>query len=145
MKDIELFAPEFEHNTKIPDYFWADRLTPVKYFGYTSSVRMRVFEIDVYNKRGKEKEVIQRFNDLKQKCMDMFVDMRSSDSTEPLWSSNVWDNKIVIECLTETGETIFVGYYDFNYSIGKAIYSRDGRIGRPYCVNPSNSKEGRAE
>lgn len=131
----DLYASEMSN--KLPDYFWADRLTPINFYGYTSSVRERVYELGY---RDEDNESRQRFMDLKQKVMEMYVDM-SREGEEPNWVRDVWDNKIVIECKTETGETIFVGWYDNECSIGKSMYSRDSRTPRPYCVNPSEVKK----
>ena len=126
---------------KIPDYFWADRLTPINFYGYTSSVRDVFFRIQTQGDKDVDKENIQRFHDLKRKCMAMCVDMRRPNETEPMWQKDVWDNKIVIECKTETGDTIFVGFYDIIYSIGKSMYSRDGRTARPYRSVEDPAKE----
>jgi hypothetical protein len=123
---------------KLPDFFWADRLTPVNFYGYTSSVRDTLFEIEANTEREKEanSEMIQRFHDLKRKCMSMEVDMAFKKGeeaiTNPDWRTDIWDNKIVIECKTEEGNSIFVGFYDFTYSIGLSVYSVDGRIAKPY-------------
>lgn len=108
---------------ELPDYFWADRLTPINYYRYKSVVRDRIYEVRAasFEERLMNEEAIRRFNDLKKKCMTMSVDI--SDSEEPNWRSDLWDNKIVIECETETGERIFVGFYDFTYSIGKSVSS----------------------
>ena len=106
---------------KLPDYFWADRLTPINYYRYRSSVQDRFFEVRVLSEEEKvlHQEVIRRFNDLKKKCMTMSVNINDLD--QPDWTTDLWDNKIVIECRTELGETIFVGFSDFTYSIGKSV------------------------
>lgn len=120
---------------KLPDFFWADRLTPVNFYGYVSSTREDIFVMDVNKDSGDDNymEYVQRFNDLKRKCMAMCIDMRRRKTdVDPVWVKDRWDNKIVIECKTETGATIFIGYYDFTYTIGISVWSKDGRIPRPY-------------
>lgn len=124
---------------KLPDFFWADRLTPINYYGYISSVRDVVYEVSADTEREKEENMasIQRFHDLKRKCMatELDVSIKKGDGelvVMPNWQTDIWDNKIVIECKTEEGNTIFVGFYDFTYSIGLSIYSVDGRRPQPY-------------
>ncbi len=116
---------------ELPEFFWADRLTPVNYYGYTSATREVFCEI---NANEEFPHIVNRFHDLKRKCMAMCVDVASDSDKEPVWSKDVWDNKIVIECKTETGATIYVGFYDFTYSIGLSMHSRDRSEPRPYRV-----------
>ena len=116
----------------LPDYFLVDRLTPVAFYGYTSSVSEdgKVYEItDIHS--CKDTEAIARFHDLKRKCLSMCVDMRREGDPDPIWEKDVWDGKIVIECLTEDNRTIFIGYWDYRYSIGTKVNARTGRR-RPY-------------
>lgn len=119
---------------ELPDYFWAEMLTPINFYGYTSSTRDRIYVLEAHDEDTRVKRVneIQRFHDLKTKCLAMSVDMRRKVEDDPVWVKDIWDNKIVIECRTDSGETIFVGFYDFIYSIGKSVYSRDRIIPRPY-------------
>jgi len=47
-----------------------------------------------------------------------------------------WDNKIVVECETEQGNRIFVGYYDCKYTLG---LGRTGdRWTKPYPYGTRN-------
>ena len=119
---------------ELPDYFWAERLTPINFYGYTSSTKERIYHLDTHQEHIKieKSNEIQRFHDLKTKCLAMFVDMRRKVEDEPVWVKDIWDNKIVIECKTESGDIIFVGFYDSMYNIGKSVYSRDRIIPRPY-------------
>lgn len=119
---------------KLPDFFWADRLTPINFYGYASTTRDRFYEVDMYQDREEKKHDIERFNDLKRKCLAMCVDMRREEETEPYWVKDVWDNKIVIECKTENNGTIFVGLYNGKYTLGLSVYSRDRIVPRPYRV-----------
>lgn len=114
---------------QIPEFFYADRLTPIAFYGYTSSVTDRIYEVDADD--ASERLAVERFNDLKRKCMGMCVDMRKDGDEEPLWSKDIWDGKIVIECQKEDGSIIYVGYWDFTYSIGLSVECRTGRR-RPY-------------
>lgn len=113
---------------KLPEFFWADRLTPVRFYSYPSYTKEKVYEIDVHTDSAKEKYKadIQRFHEIKVKCMAMPLNM-APEGKEPLWAEDRWDNKIVIECLTETGATIYVGFKDCIYSIGLSVRTRDGR------------------
>lgn len=60
--------------------------------------------------------------------MGMSVDLKGE------WTKDMWDNKVVIECETERGHRIFVGFYDSTYSIGM------GRTGDNWVV-PLRYKE----
>ncbi len=113
---------------KLPDFFWADRLTPVRFHAYPSYTKDLVYEIDVHTESAKDryKDDIQRFHELKVKCMATPLNM-TPGAKEPVWAEDRWDNKIVIECVTETGSTIFVGFKDCIYSIGLSLKTRDGR------------------
>lgn len=117
--------------TQVPDYFWADRLIPVNYYGYVSCIPVSdwIFQIHAHKDN---REMVQRFLDLKQKCLEMYVDT-SKEEDEPCWVKDVWDNKVVIECKVEDGDTIFVSYYDDKFTIGKSV---KGRIARPYKIDP---------
>jgi hypothetical protein len=126
---------------KIPEWFMADRLTPVGFYGYTSSVsdEGKIFEIpDVHTST--DTEAIGRFHDLKRKCLAMCIDMAREADSEPVWTKDIWDAKIVIECLTEDGRTIYVGYWDFKYSIGIKVDTRIIRR-RPYRAVENPVKE----
>ena len=112
----------------LPDFFWADRLIPIEYYSYKSFTKDVIFQINAYEE--KEDPAIERFHDLKRKCMLMCVDMRRQNETEPRWEKDVWDNKIVIKCKTENGSVIYVGILDFTYSIGLNVQSE--REPRPY-------------
>lgn len=116
---------------RLPNFFWADRLTPINFYGYTSATRDRFYEVDTHTESEEKKRDIERFNDFKRKCLAMCVDMRR-EGDEPYWVKDVWDNKIVIECKTEDGGTLFVGSYDGRYSLGLSMYSRDRMEPRPY-------------
>lgn len=119
-------------NNKLPDFFTADRLTPVAFYGYTSSVSDdgKLFEIpDIHS--SKDTEAIRHFHDLKRKCLAMCVDMARESDLDPVWTKDVWDGKIVIECSTEDNETVYVGYWDNKYSLGTKINVRMTRR-RPY-------------
>lgn len=113
----------------LPDFFFADRLTPISYYSYPSSTGERIFELDV---EPSDEVVIQRFNDLKRKCMDMEMDTSSQEDSEPVWEKDVWDNKVVIECKTESGDTIYVGYWDSKRTIGRTVENRYNRVPAPY-------------
>jgi len=114
---------------KLPDWFYADRLTPINYYGYTSATREVFFE---HFWDEKDPDVIARFNDLKRKCMMTPLDVRREGDKDPAWTKDVWDNKVVIECETEQGERIFVGYHDGTLTLGRKFYSKDGRTAQPY-------------
>lgn len=117
----------------LPEFFWADRLTLVNFYGYTSSPNNRIFEMSVYSDYDKvdKAEEMGRFYDLKRKCIATEVDMRGPKDNGPVWTRDVWDDKITIECLTEDGKTIYVGYWGNTFSIGTTISARN-REPRPY-------------
>lgn len=115
---------------ELPDYFWADRLTPVNYYGYPSATKEPFYEVNANEEKDTLRDQICRFHDLKTKCLQMCVDMRLSDRDEPVWSKDEWDDNIVIECKMETGETIYVGFSGFVYSISNSFNTR--RKARPY-------------
>lgn len=112
---------------QLPDFFWADRLKPVHFYGYRSSVKDRVIEFEVHGDENKEKyfDEIKRFQDLKIKCMATPLIPVKEDGSWGDPVTDVWDNKIVIECMTEQGNTIFVGYYDCIFSIGLGVKIMD--------------------
>ena len=116
------FLFKYLNMSKLPFFFWADRLTPVRFYGYPSSTKDRICEIDASDKENYDD--VQRFHDFKRKCLETNLDMSKEDEDTD-WKKDIWDNKIVIECLTENGSTIFVGFYDFNYSIGLSVQNRD--------------------
>jgi len=113
----------------LPDYFWADKLKPIRFYRYPSFTRDVFYEINVAENKD-ERDTICRFHDLKRRCMDSYVDMKMSGE-DPMWTKDVWDNKIVIECLTESGNIIFVGFHDFIYSVGEGVVNYYEK-GRPY-------------
>lgn len=126
---------------QLPDFFWADRLTPVRFYGYPSSTGDRIFELDGHLPNV-DTDIVQRFQDLKRKCMSMELDM-SREKDKSLWYKDIWDNKVVIECKTEEGGSIFIGYYDCMYSIGLSASNRDGAEPREYRY-PVEEFEGHA-
>lgn len=100
--------------SQLPEWFWADRLTLVRFYGYPSSTKDRVFELDFYTSR--TSPYIERINTFKIKAQTIPVNVaREGEASN--WQP-VWDNKVVIECLTEDGKTIYVGFYDSFFSIG---------------------------
>lgn len=110
---------------ELPDWFYADRLTVINYYGYPSYTVDRFYELPVYDKSVEESRVmdIARFHDLKRKCMQTELDQRAEDATEPEWVKDIWDNKVVIECKTELGHTVYVGYKDLTFSLGLGVRS----------------------
>lgn len=64
--------------------------------------------------------IVARFNELKARCLATEVNVGGPDDLE-VWQKDVWDNKIAIECITEAGNTIFVGFYDGICSIGLSV------------------------
>ncbi len=114
---------------QLPDYFRAERLTPVNFYGYLSSPNDRVFEITANSSfdRDKYREEITRFHDLKRRCESMEVDASGVKAVSPIWTKLMWDDKITIECITEEGKTIYVGYWGCTFCIGMSINARDRR------------------
>lgn len=105
----------------LPDFFWADKLTLVKYYGYPSSVAEKFVEFNASDEE--ERSNVERFHDFKRKCMATYVDVRMETTQDHNWSMDIWDNKIVIECKTEMDNTIFIGFDGFTYSIGLDVDS----------------------
>lgn len=106
---------------KLPDWFDASRLTPVKFYPYKSSVKDKFFEVCLYEETAKEKyySEIKKLNEFKMKCMDTPLNMGRKG--QPQYRKDVWDSKIVIECKTELGSIVYVGFFDWNYSIGLGV------------------------
>lgn len=107
---------------QLPDFFWADKLTLVNYYGHPSMVEDKIFEIPLATDEMKDRHSnkIQRFHDLKRKCLQTELSFDSS-TLVTTWETDIWDDKIVIECKTERGNTIFVSYNGWTYSIGLSV------------------------
>jgi hypothetical protein len=116
-------------DNNLPDYFWADRLTLINHYPFPSHTEDRIFEQRFDDDNA---EVIQRFNDLKRKCLMTPLDVREEDAPDPVWATDVWDGKVVIECETESGEKIFVGWFDNNLTIGTSAKHAYNRKPQPY-------------
>lgn len=99
----------------IPEFFWAHRLKPINYYRYASLVVDPFFEAECTDT---ESTVVRRFNALKKMCMDTYLET-NMDGLD--YQKEVWDNKVVIECQTENGNTIYVGFYDLKLSIGLGV------------------------
>lgn len=127
---------------ELPDYFWADRLTPVNFYGYPSITEDPIYEINACDEKDTRTEEVRRFHDLKIKCLRMCVDMKLSEVGDPVWSKDVWDNNIVIECKVDTGETIYVGFCGFLYSISKKFNTRRKPRAYKEVTNPEELSEG---
>lgn len=114
----------------------ADRVTPIAFYPYPSSTRDRFYQTQVFLKRvpsEENKQMLEFFNDLKLKCLSTPLNV-----SEGSYRKDVWDNKVVIECLTEEGETIYVGYYDVTLSIGRSVKSERSK---PYYYMQNTVEE----
>jgi hypothetical protein len=106
----------------VPDFFWSHKLTPVNYYRYRSTVTDRFIEVEAYKATltPEEEIFIKRFNDVKIKCLatSLNINPEVSDEEAKIWQKDVWDNKIVIECRTELGHSVFMGCDNGIYCVG---------------------------
>jgi len=108
-------------NHIVPFYWGVDSLEFVNFYRYTSFVVDSFIELrsQDYTNNTYPRTSDWCF-DFKAKVIDSFIDMGEYGIR-----NNQWDNKIVIECKTSQGNTIFVGFYDGNMAIGLGVRSDD--------------------
>lgn len=91
-------------------WFEADRITPVKFYPYTSLVTSTIFWLrdESYAKIPEEIKTI--FQEVKQKALN-------SEKIQ-------WDNKVVLECsVKDFPHHIFMGYKDGALCLGFGVHS----------------------
>jgi hypothetical protein len=105
-------------NQEIPFYWRVNELTLVNFHRYTSHVVDAFIEIREYGEEDKLTPAYAWFTALRERVMKAHI--LFEDGIE---RTRYWDNKVVIECLTPNGNTIYVGYYDFTMQIGLSVKS----------------------
>ena len=106
-------------NAIIPFYWNVDSLELVNYYRYTSFVTDVFIHLRSDDRKNQEfPNTTNWYYEFQNKVMKSSMDM-----DEYGVRTNQWDNKIVIECKTSQGNTIFVGFYDGNMSIGLGVRS----------------------
>ena len=112
----------FDATEVIPEWFKVEKLIPINFYRYTSFVYDRFVFVDCFNnKPEKFPEQVAAFNALKERVLGMDCIEKYGSENDPAEVHPVrWDNKVVVECINEAGEHIFVGWKDFGYSIGKS-------------------------
>jgi len=119
-------------NKNVPFTWHADQLELVAFHRYTSHTTDTVIEVDnddVVEDNTDAAMSILWFQALKKRVLEAYMDM-GADGIR----TKQWDNKVVIECRTSQGNTIYVGYYDWFYTIGFGVRS-DSHI-KPYPFVP---------
>lgn len=118
-------------NKQIPFYWRAEELVLVNFYRYTSFVTDVFIELDDRDDRDNKREhgaAFAFFDTLKKRVRESYIKTDYADVPR----RDIWDNKVVIECLTSQGNKIFVGYYDFRMSIGLGVKS-DSWV-KPYPI-----------
>jgi hypothetical protein len=115
-------------NQEIPFQWRVNELTLVNFHRYTSHVIDAFIELREYEEKDKLTPAYAWFTALRERVMKAHI--LFEDGTE---RTRYWDNKVVIECLTSNGNTIFVGFYDWTMSIGLGVRS-DSWV-KPYPIN----------
>lgn len=95
---------------RLPIWLSMRNITPVRYYRYTSFVSDKLLEFE-------QKDAPEFFNELKERVMNRDIDISEAQDGSDV-RTKVWDNKVVIECLTGNGNTLFVGYYDWKVCVG---------------------------
>lgn len=105
-------------NKSIPFYWRVSELTLVAFHRYTSHATDCFIEV----RRDDEEEAAMKsrewFNELRKRVESSWI--LFDDGVK---RTRQWDNKVVIECKTTQGNTIFVGYYDLTMCIGLSVRS----------------------
>ena len=116
-------------NNQIPWGFTADKLMPVRYYRYTSYVVDRLVEIDTWNRRNDEDLArdVAPFEAIQAKCMATELDVSDSQNGSD-YRVDQWDNKVVVCLMTDSGNLIYVGKKDGNWSMGLGV------IGDPWIT-----------
>lgn len=84
---------------------------PVKFHPYTSCVLARFLTIDCGYETG--------LQDSYRETEDYLISVFNSCGIKAYT-----DNKIVFECKTRTGQTIYYGFYDWHFSVGFGVETR---------------------
>lgn len=103
-----------EEKPIIADILNVDELTPIRLYGYTTTIWDRVNEYDDFEHRG----------DITAKEAYMKLIERCENSI----GKHLNDNKVAIECQTPDGRTFYIGQYDNKYSVGTKVHQFFGRI-----------------
>lgn len=107
-----------------------DRFEIVKFFSYTSTIMSSddtIIDIDGW--RADEHPNVKTafdlfFNELREKAAKLFKDATGKD-----YFNRFNDNKTVFQIRdTFTGNTYFIGRYDWRRAVGRHCYMYDGRI-----------------
>jgi hypothetical protein len=113
---------------KLPEFFEASNLIPVKYYRYSSRISLSFYELDTNSEESRTQYAadIRRFHDLKRKCLSMELEVPDkTGNLVPL--TDIWDNRVVIECDVANkppmGGKIWIGYNDGVYSVGLGCIS----------------------
>jgi len=114
-------------NKEIPFYWNAQELVLVNFYRYTSFVTDTFIEVE-RDEREKYPKTYAFFDTLQKRVRESYIKTDYADVPR----RDLWDNKVVIECLTSQGNKIFVGYYDFRMSIGLGVKS-DSWV-KPYPI-----------
>lgn len=107
-----------------------DRFEIVKFFSYTSTIMSSddtIIDIDGWHERDltNVKTVFDLFfNELREKAAKLFKEATGKD-----YFNRFNDNKTVFQIRdTFTGNTYFIGRYDWRRAVGRHCYMYDGRI-----------------
>lgn len=82
----------------------------INFYRYKSCVLDRLYQISTWREDEREKYAneIQHFEKIKETLLSKNKDIH-------------WDNKVVIECLTNSGGKFFIGCFDDMWSIGLSV------------------------
>jgi len=111
-------------NNTLPYSFRAEALMPIEYYRYTSWVEDRLIDLECHNRQNDPTlaEDVAPFEKIKQKCMDTPLDISNAQDGSDI-RLREWDNKVVVCCLTSSGNRVYIGEKDGNWSLGLGVHS----------------------
>ena len=131
-------------NKLIPFQWKVSELKLVNYHRYTSYATDVFIEINNNDENNKDLDSQRAwFRALRERVEAAYMDTAFPEQSI---RTRQWDNKVVIECLTSQGNTIFVGFYDWTMCIGLGVRSDSWIKPYPFVDKPikiTHEREGR--
>lgn len=122
-------------NYEIPFWWHVDGLKLVAFHRYTSHVTDAWMEVEASELKEKSPISWRWFKDLEKRVRESWI--REVESTGKSYDrTDVWDNKIVIECETSQGNRVFVGYYDNRFFLGFGVRSDSWIVPARFIEDP---------
>lgn len=118
--------------TRIPYSLRLAILKPVRFYPYPSIVIDEIYCIEL---NSEDKAVLEQFERFEEKCKDTYLNMGTE--MEPQLFKNIFDNKVVIECVTSVGNKVYVGFYNNKWKMGLGVNPIDKQ--EPYNYSTEKS------